>query len=170
MLFRENDLQFKVVNNFHKKLHFKISYGMLNLPWVFFRFTIIDLFLFLTFSKLMERQFCTQMSVWQQRYHNNVCHVIWMFWLTLDRSLHFFLVLFLLTLYYFNLIFNLILLTLFFCECYLMTYLCRNPNMGYICGSSCKTFCIYFISSLFILGYKKMKIDIQYSNEKIKPY
>ena len=46
----------------------------------------------------MERQLCTQMSVWQQGYHNNVCHVVWMFWLTLGRSLHFFLVLLLLTL------------------------------------------------------------------------
>ena len=38
----------------------------------------------------MERQLCTLMSVWQQGYHNNVCHVVWMFWLTLGRSLHFF--------------------------------------------------------------------------------
>ena len=29
---------------------------------------------------------------------------------------------------------------------------------------------IYFISSLFILGYKKIKIDIPYRNEKIKLY
>ena len=32
VLFCENSLQFKVVNNFGKKLHFKICYGMLNLP------------------------------------------------------------------------------------------------------------------------------------------
>ena len=32
-------------------------------------------------------------------------------------------------------------------------------------------FIYLFISSLFILGYKqKMKIDIPYRNEKIKPY
>ena len=33
------------------------------------------------------------MSVWQQGYHNDICHVVWMFWLTLGRSLHLFLVL-----------------------------------------------------------------------------
>ena len=38
----------------------------------------------------MERQLCTQMSVWQHEYYTNVCRVVWMFWLTLDKSLHFF--------------------------------------------------------------------------------
>ena len=38
----------------------------------------------------MEQKPCTQMSVWQQGYHNNICHVAWMFWLTLGRSLPFF--------------------------------------------------------------------------------
>ena len=49
VLFCENTLQFKVVNNFGKKLHFKVFYGVLALPLVcfFFRFTfIIDLFCF----------------------------------------------------------------------------------------------------------------------------
>ena len=36
--------------------------------------------------------------VWQHGYHNNVRHIVWIFWLTLGRSLHFFLVLLLLTL------------------------------------------------------------------------
>ena len=40
VLFCENSLQFKVVNNFGKKLHFKICYGVLNLPWVFFQIYI----------------------------------------------------------------------------------------------------------------------------------
>ena len=45
VFFCENSLQIKVVNNFGKKLHFKICYGVLNMPWVFVRFTsIIDLF------------------------------------------------------------------------------------------------------------------------------
>ena len=66
----------------------------------FFWFTIImDLFSSPNILKyLMEWQLCTQTSVWQQGYHSNVCHFIWMFWLTLDRSLHFFLVLVLFTL------------------------------------------------------------------------
>ena len=46
----------------------------------------------------MERQLCTLVSVLQQGHHNNICIVLWMFWLTLGRSLHFFLVLLLLTL------------------------------------------------------------------------
>ena len=45
VLFCENSLQFEAVNNFGKRLHFKICYGVLNLAWVFFRFTfIMDLF------------------------------------------------------------------------------------------------------------------------------
>ena len=52
---------------------------------------------------LMKRQLCTQMSIKQQGYHNNVCHVVWMFWLTFGRSLHFFLVLLLLTFNLFDL-------------------------------------------------------------------
>ena len=39
----------------------------------------------------MERQLCTQMSVRQQGYQNNACHVVWMFWLTFCRSLVLFL-------------------------------------------------------------------------------
>ena len=43
--FSENSLQFTVINNFDKKLHFQICYAVLNLSWVFFQFTfIIDLF------------------------------------------------------------------------------------------------------------------------------
>ena len=30
------------------------------------------------------------MSIWQHGYHNNLCHDVWMFWLILGRSLHFF--------------------------------------------------------------------------------
>ena len=33
----KKSLQFKVVNNFDKKLHFKIYCGVLNLPGVFFQ-------------------------------------------------------------------------------------------------------------------------------------
>ena len=101
MLFCENSLQFTVVNNFDKKLHFQICYVVLNLPCVFFQ---IDIYYWPSshyywhFWILMERQLCTQMSVWQQEYHNNVCHVVWKFWLTFCRSLHFFLGLLLLTL------------------------------------------------------------------------
>ena len=39
-LFCENNLQFTVVNNFDKKLHFQICYVMLNLPCVFFQIYI----------------------------------------------------------------------------------------------------------------------------------
>ena len=46
----------------------------------------------------MERQLCTLVPVWQQRFHNNFCHVVWMFWSTLSKSLHHSLVLLLLTL------------------------------------------------------------------------
>ena len=35
-----NTLQLKVVNNFDKNLHFKVYYGMLNLPRVFFHIYI----------------------------------------------------------------------------------------------------------------------------------
>ena len=38
----------------------------------------------------MELQLCTQMSVWQQGYQNNIRHIVWMFWLTSGRSLHLF--------------------------------------------------------------------------------
>ena len=40
VLFCENSLQFTVVNNFDKKLHFQICYVMLNLPCVFFQIYI----------------------------------------------------------------------------------------------------------------------------------
>ena len=40
VLFCENNLPFKVANNFGKKLRFKIYYGVLNLPWVFFQIYI----------------------------------------------------------------------------------------------------------------------------------
>ena len=50
----------------------------------------------------MERQRCAHKCLvcWQQGYCNNVFHVVWMYWLTLCRSLHFFLVLLLLTYIY----------------------------------------------------------------------
>ena len=41
VLFCENSLQFEAVNNFGKRLHFKICYGVLHLPGVFFRFSFI---------------------------------------------------------------------------------------------------------------------------------
>ena len=94
---RENSLQFKFVNNFNKKLHFKICHGVLNLLRVFFRFAFfVDHFLLLPFLNINGMSSIT--SVWQQWYHNNVCHVVWMFRLTLGRSFHFFLVLLLLAL------------------------------------------------------------------------
>ena len=99
----------------------------------------------------MERQLCTLMSVWQQGYHNNVCHVVWMFWLTLGRSLHFFLVLLLLI---FNIKFN--------CECYLMSYLCGKPKRGY--GVFFRDICLYVVMTtsflIFIILYwdKLLKI------------
>ena len=37
-------------------------------------------------------------QIWYQGYHNNICHVLLRFWLTLGRSLHYILVLLLLTL------------------------------------------------------------------------
>ena len=40
VLFCGNSLLFKVVNNFGKKLHFTICYGVLNLPWVIFKIYI----------------------------------------------------------------------------------------------------------------------------------
>ena len=58
---------------------------------------------------------------WQQGYHNNVCHVVLRFWLTLGRSLHYFLFLLLLNL-------NI-----------LCSILCGTPNRCYIYGSCCKT-------------------------------
>ena len=76
----------------------------------------------------MERQLCTQMSVWQQGNHDNVCHVVWIFWLTLSRFLHFFLVLLLLILN------NICLLSVLPYDISLW-----KTKMGYICGSSCKT-------------------------------
>ena len=45
VVFYENSLQFRVANNFDKKLHFKIYYGVLDLPLVFFQIhIIIDIF------------------------------------------------------------------------------------------------------------------------------
>ena len=93
----KNSLQFKFVNNFNKKLHFKICYGVLYLSRVFFRFAfLVDHFLLLTFLNINGMS--SVKSVWQQWYHNNICHVAWMFRLTLGRSFHFFLVLLLLAL------------------------------------------------------------------------
>ena len=40
LLFCDNSLQFTVVNNFDKKLHFQICYVVLNLSWVFFQIYI----------------------------------------------------------------------------------------------------------------------------------
>ena len=93
----KNSLQFKFVNNFNKKLHFKICYGVLYLSRVYFRFAfLVDHFLLLTF--LNVNGMSSVKSVWRQWYHNNVCHVAWTFRLTLGRSFHFFLVLLLLAL------------------------------------------------------------------------
>ena len=77
----------------------------------------------------MERQLCTQMSVWQKGYNNNVCHVVWMFWLTLGRSFALFLCTFIVDFEY----------HLFIVGATLMTYLCGKPKRDYIYGSSCKT-------------------------------
>ena len=96
----------------------------------FFRFTfIINHFSSPNIFKLMERQLCTQMSVWQQGYNNNVCHVVWMFWLTLGRSFVLFLCTFVVDFEYY----------LFIVGATLMTYLCGKPKRDYIYGSSCKT-------------------------------
>ena len=75
----------------------------------------------------MERQLCTQMSVWQQRYHNNVCHVV-------DVLINFG-QMFALFWYFYRWLWILFV----YCECYLMIYLCGKPKRGYIYGSSCKT-------------------------------
>ena len=75
----------------------------------------------------MECQLCAQMSVWHQGYHNNVCHVVWMSCLTMDRSLHFF--------WYF---YCWLWILFVHWECYLMTYLCGKPKWGCINGSSWK--------------------------------
>ena len=109
-LFCKNSLQFKVVNNFNMKLYFKIYYGVLNLPRVFFfRFTFsIDLFI----SPNIFKNVCSSshkclfkvytrsialgvgaVQIWQHVYHSNVCHVVLKFWLTLGRSLYYFLLL-----------------------------------------------------------------------------
>ena len=69
VLFHENSLQFKAIDNFDKKLHFKVCYGVLNLPWVFFQiylyYRFIDPFSSPNLFKiLMECQLCTEMSVW----------------------------------------------------------------------------------------------------------
>ena len=40
VLFCKKGLPFKVANNFGKKVHFKIYYGVLNLPWAFFQIYI----------------------------------------------------------------------------------------------------------------------------------
>ena len=56
--FGKNSSQFKVLNNFNMKLHFKIHYSVLNLRRVFFWFTFsIDLSISLNILlKLIERQ------------------------------------------------------------------------------------------------------------------
>ena len=125
LLFCDNSLQFTVVNNFDKKLHFQICYVVLNLS--FFRFTsIINLFFLLAVLNINGTSTLhTQMTVWQA-YHNNVCHVVWMFWLTLGTSLHFFLVL-LLTL-------NIICLL----QMLLYDISLWKTKRGYIYGRSCK--------------------------------
>ena len=54
VLFCENSLQFKVANNFGKRLHLKICYEVLNLPWVLFQIYIYyrSFFLLLTFLNI----------------------------------------------------------------------------------------------------------------------
>ena len=82
----------------------------------FFRFTIsIDLFVSSNiFESLLNVnpahkflfKVCTTsiafsvrpVQIWQQEYHSNVCHVALRFWLTLGKSLHYFMVVLLLTL------------------------------------------------------------------------
>ena len=65
VLLFENILQFKFVNNFDKKLHFKICYGVLNLPWGF----LSDLHFLWIFSLLLTFLNLKGMST----LHTNVC-------------------------------------------------------------------------------------------------
>ena len=65
-------------------------------------------------------------------YQKNVCHVVFKFWLTWGRSLHYFLVLLLLTL-------NILYLLWMSLNATLNAYLCGAPNRRYIYGSCCKT-------------------------------
>ena len=39
-IFLQNSLEFKVINNCHKKLHIKIYYEVLDLPWLIFQIYI----------------------------------------------------------------------------------------------------------------------------------
>ena len=100
VIFCKNSLQFTVVNNFYKKLHFQISYVVLSLCWIFFSYLhlLYTFFLLLTFLNIngtstLHTNVCLTTGMLQQ-----CCHVVWGFCLTLSRSFHFFLVLLLLTL------------------------------------------------------------------------
>ena len=130
-----------MVNNFDKKLHFKIYYWVLDLTWVVFQIYIIDLF----FSLLI---FLKTNCRWTL--HTNVCsryilellHQVWdlskfdnRYTMTMVNFGKFFALFLGAFTVDFLLIANAI-------KCYLMAYLCRTPNRRYIYGSSCKTsFC-----------------------------
>ena len=61
-------------------------------------------------------------QIWQQGYHNNVYHFVlklWLFWLTLGRSLHYFLVFL-----FFNSEYSLFIVNVI--KCYFLAYLCKN--------------------------------------------
>ena len=90
-LFRKNTaLQLKVIHNFDKKLHFQICCGLLNLPWIFlgllflYTFFLLVTFLNINGTSTLLTNLCLT--------NRDGCHGVWMFWLTLGRSLHFFLV------------------------------------------------------------------------------
>ena len=119
--------------------------------WIFFGYFIrsafiIDLLFLITFLKinvnssnkclfkLYTRSITLgvgPVQIWQQGYHNKVCHVVLRFYLTLGKSLYYFLVLIV--------DFEYSLFVVNVNKCYLMVCLCRTPNRRYVFGSCCKT-------------------------------
>ena len=125
-------LQFKVINNFDKKFHFKICYGVLNLPWVFFSdlHLLLTFFLLLTFliineTSTMHRSVCLTTGIQQQFL---LCRLDVL--LNFRQTFTLFLGTFIVDSEYYLFILNVI-------KCYPMTYLCGTPKRRYIYGSCC---------------------------------
>ena len=73
VIFCKNSLQFTVVNNFYRKLHFQISYVVLSLCWIFFSylhllyiFFLLLIFLNINGTSTLHTNVCLTTGIPQQ--------------------------------------------------------------------------------------------------------
>ena len=85
-------------------------------------------------------------QIWEQGYQNNVFNVVLRVWLTLTRSLHYFLVLLLLT-------FNILCLLRMSLNATLWHIFVEQQDRRYIYGNCCKALVIYLLGYLSIICY-----------------